>query len=259
MTLKDAAKFAGLTSTTISRIEGGKQTILTRNVRLLCQCYDIGEPMLDTLIRLAEQSNERGWWTGFSVSLPDWFESFVGLESDAAEVWRYSPNFIDGLLQTPEYAAAFLELGEKVTEQSVKQQAEFRRARQDRVNREDDPAKLRVVLDEAALRRKVGGTDVLRDQIRHLVELAERPNITIQVVPFDAGAYVGMQSPFHLLRFAGGFDDLDAVYLENQRGAVWMERPTDITYYIRLFERMTDIALAADETADFMDHLASSL
>ncbi|WP_371812876.1 DUF5753 domain-containing protein [Saccharopolyspora sp. ASAGF58] len=116
--------------------------------------------------------------------------------SSSEEVWRYSQNFIDGLLQTPEYAAAFLELGPKATEQSVKQQVEFRRARQDRVNREDSPTKLRVVLDEAALRRKVGGTDATRDQIRHLVELAERPSITIQVVPFDAGAYPGMQSPF---------------------------------------------------------------
>ncbi|MEV0700779.1 helix-turn-helix transcriptional regulator [Saccharopolyspora sp. NPDC050389] len=259
MTLKEAAKFAGLTSTTISRIEGGKQTILTRNVRLLCQCYEVGASMLDTLIRLAEESNERGWWTDFSDSLPDWFESFVGLESDAEEVWRYSPNFIDGLLQTPEYAAAFLELVPKATEKIIKQQVDFRRARQDRVNREDSPTKLRVVLDEAALRRTVGGVDAMRDQIGHLVELAERPNITIQVVPFDAGAYLGMQSPFHLLRFAEGFDDMDAVYLENQRGAIWMERPTDIKYYIRLFERMTEVALAPDETADFMDSLASSL
>ncbi len=99
----------------------------------------------------------------------------------------------------------------------------------------------------------------MRDQIRHLVALAERPNITIQVVPFDAGAYPGMPSPYHLLRLAEGFDDMDAVYLENQRGAVWMERPADIKYYIRLFERMIDVALAPDETAHFMDSLASSL
>ncbi|MGW3468908.1 DUF5753 domain-containing protein [Saccharopolyspora sp. NPDC000995] len=213
MTLKDAAKFAGLTSTRISRIGRGKQTILSRNVRLLRQCYNIGAPLVDTLIRLP---------------------------------------------LTPEYAAASLELVPKVTEQSINQQVEFRRPGQDRVKWGRRPDELRVALDEAALRRKGGGTDAMLDQIRHLLEPAERTNITNQVVAFDVGAYLGMHSPFHLLRFAGGFDDMDAVYLENQRGAVWMEHPTDINYYIQLFERMTDVALASDETADSMDNLASS-
>jgi transcriptional regulator with XRE-family HTH domain len=259
MTLKDAAKFAGLTSTTISRIEGGKQTILTRNVRLLCQCYEVGAPMLDTLVRLAEESNERGWWADFSDSLPDWFESFVGLESDADELWNYSPTFIDGLLQVPGYTDAFLALRPDGGRQGVDRLAELRQARQEHVNRQAKPIKLRSVLDEAALRRNVGGTDVMRDQLKYLIEVAQQPNITIQVVPFEAGAYPGMQSPFYMLRFAEGFEDMDAVYLENQRGAIWMERPADIRHYTQVFRQMTKAALTPKKTLEFLDSLASSL
>lgn len=259
MTLKDAAKFAGLTSTTISRIEGGKQTILTRNVRLLCQCYEVGAPMLDTLVRLAEESNERGWWADFSDSLPDWFESFVGLESDADELWNYSPTFIDGLLQVPGYTDAFLALRPDGGRQGVDRLAELRQARQEHVNRQAKPIKLRSVLDEAALRRNVGGTDVMRDQLKYLIEVAQQPNITIQVVPFEAGAYPGMQSPFYMLRFAEGFEDMDAVYLENQRGAIWMERPADIRHYTQVFRQMTKAALTPKKTLEFLDNLASSL
>ncbi|MGW1676951.1 helix-turn-helix domain-containing protein [Saccharopolyspora sp. NPDC002376] len=258
MALKDAARFAGLTSTTISRIEGGKQTILARNVRLLCQCYDVGAPMLDTLLRLAAESNERGWWTDFSDSLPDWFESFVGLESDADELWNYSPTFIDGLLQIPEYTDAFLALrtGGK---QDAGLLRGLRQARQEHVFRKSKPIKLRIVLDEAALRRKVGGVEVMRDQVKYLADVGTRSNITIQVLPFEVGAYPGMQSPFYMLRFAADLEGMDAVYLENQRGAVWMERPADIKHYAQVFEQMTKASLSPKKTLEFLDSLATSL
>lgn len=259
MTVAQVAKFAGLTEVTVRRIETGKQTILPRNVRVLCQAYEVEAPLVDHLMRQAEESNERGWWAMYSETMPDWFEKFVGLESDADELWNYSTTFVDGLLQTPSYAEAFFELQPNGAGQGVQRQVELRRARQERVNRAHHPTKLHVVLDEAALHREVGGVDVMRDQLRSLVTAAGRPNITIQVMPYSAGAYLGAQTPFSMLRFPEGYDDMDAVYLENQRGAVWMERPTDIKHYTQVFEQMRDKALSPAETAEFVDNLASSL
>ncbi len=259
LTLNETARSTGLTSTTISRIEGGKQTILSRNVRLLCQCYEVGAPMVDTLVRLAEESNERGWWAAFSDSLPDWFESFVGLESDAAELWNYYPTLIDGLLQTPEYAMAVIEAGHPApTESDTRRAVELRQARQARLDR-DNPMRLHVLLDEAALHRRVGGTAVMRDQLVRLGKAAQQDNITLQVIPFAAGAHPAAKGPFSILRFPEGYDDMDAVYTENECGALWLERPGDLKHYTAAFKAMRDHALSPEESRDLVDNLASSL
>ncbi|MBA8827217.1 transcriptional regulator with XRE-family HTH domain [Saccharopolyspora lacisalsi] len=256
----DAAKYAGLTVTTINRLESGKQVILPRNVRLLCQFYGVEAPYSDTLVRQAEESNERGWWAMYSDNMPDWFEKFVGLESDAEELWNYSPLIIDGLLQTSEYAQALFEAGTDSSQECALARAvELRRARQEGVNRDKHPTKLHVVLDEAALHRVVGGEEVLRDQLHHLSEVSIKPNMAIQVMPFSAGAHLGLQTPFSMLRFPEGYDDMDAVYIENQRGAVWLERPTDIERYTRVFTEMQAAALSADDSRKLVDSLASSL
>ncbi|MBQ0926273.1 helix-turn-helix transcriptional regulator [Saccharopolyspora endophytica] len=256
----DTSKYAGLTVTTINRIEGGKQVILPRNVRLLCQFYGVEAPLSDNLVRQAEESNERGWWAMYSDTMPEWFEKFVGLESDADELWNYSPIVVDGLLQTPEYAQAMFGVrASAVDEQTLQRSIGLRKARQDRVNCEKNPTRLHVVLDEAALRRAVGGEEVLRNQLRYLVTMAAKPNMTIQVMPFAAGAHLGLQTPFSMLRFPEGFDDMDAVYVENLRGGVWLERPNDIKHYTEVFEQMRAEALTPAESVEFMDSLASSL
>lgn len=255
----DTSKYAGLTVTTINRIEGGKQVILPRNVRLLCQFYGVEAPLSDNLVRQAEESNERGWWAMYSDTMPEWFEKFVGLESDADELWNYSATEVDGLLQTPEYAEAFLGLLPDREPAETKRAVDLRQARQERVNCAKSPTRLHVVHDEAAMRRMVGGAAVMRGQLRYLVEAAQRPNVTVQIVPFSVGAYPGGGSAFSMLRFPEGFDDMDAVYVENQRGAVWLERPTDIEHYVKVFSRLRDVALGPEKSVEFMDSLASSL
>lgn len=255
-TLKEVAKWTNLLESTISKIEKGRHTTMPRNIRLLCQAYDVGSPQSDHLVKLAEQSNERGWWDFYSDELPDWFEQFVGLESDAEELWYYSPLVVDGLLQTPAYAAAFFEIepGTSQPERAI----ELRRARQDRVNRDAHPTQLHVVLDEAAVRRMVGGVDVMREQLRYLVEAADKPNITIQVMPFSAGAHLGLQSPFRMLRFPEGFD-MDAVFVENLQGAIWQERPGDLERYTKTFQHLRERALSPVETTKMLDSLAADL
>lgn len=255
----DTAKYAGLTITTVNRIEGGKQVILPRNVRLLCQYYEVEAPQSDMLVRQAEESNERGWWAMYSENMPNWFEKFVGLESDAEELWNYSPLIIDGLLQTPEYAQALFEVSADSEDGSLQRAVELRQARQQRVHRATNPVRIRTILDEASLRRVVGGSTVLKEQLRHLAKVSEQSNIQVQVVPFAAGAHPSLQTPFSMLRFPEGFDDMDAVYIENHRGAVWLERPGDIQRYRQVFETLRSVALTTEESREMMDNLASSL
>ncbi|RKT82701.1 Helix-turn-helix domain-containing protein [Saccharopolyspora antimicrobica] len=257
--LKEAATWSGLREGTISKMENGKQAIMPRNVRLLCQYYDVGSPRADLLVRLADEANQRGWWDFYSDTMPEWFEQFVGLESDATELWNYNPSVVDGLLQTSDYAEALIEASlPQSTDADLRRSVELRAARQSRLNRDSHPTHLHVVLDEAVLHRVVGSTNVMRDQLEHLTEAASRPNITIQIMPFRAGAHPAMKGPFSLLRFPETLD-MDAVYLENERGAIWLERPADITHYTTVFKAMRQQALSPEETLDQVVNLAKSL
>ncbi|PKW15901.1 Scr1 family TA system antitoxin-like transcriptional regulator [Saccharopolyspora spinosa] len=257
--LKEAATWSGLREGTISKMENGKQAIMPRNVRLLCQFYDVGSPRSDLLVRLADEANQRGWWDFYSDTMPDWFEQFVGLESDATELWNYNPSVVDGLLQTPDYAEALIEASlPQSTDADLRRSVELRTARQSRLNRDTHPTQLHVVLDEAVLHRVIGSADAMRDQLERLAEMGSRPNITIQLMPFMAGAHPAMKGPFSLLRFPETLD-MDAVYLENERGAIWLERPADVEHYTTVFRAMRKQALSPEETRDRVVNLAKSL
>lgn len=256
----EAAKYAGLRDATVSRIENGRHAIRPGNVRLLCQFYGVGAPTVDTLLRQAEESNDRGWWTAFSDTLEDWFETYVDLESDVRELLTYSPTLVDGLLQTPDYALAVMQGGwPEVTKAELHRSVELRQARQERLHRQDSTKQLHVVFDEAVVRRVVGGPETMRGQLESLIESAAKPNITIQVIPFSAGAHAGMKGAFSVLRFPEGFEDMNSVYLENRRGAVWQERPNDVDHYSGVFMRASEQALSAGETVELMASLVKHL
>ncbi|MDA3647226.1 helix-turn-helix domain-containing protein [Saccharopolyspora indica] len=256
----EAAKYAGLRDATVSRIENGRHAIRPGNVRLLCQFYGVGAPTVDTLVRQAEESNDRGWWTAFSDTLEDWFETYVDLESDARELLTYSPTLVDGLLQTPEYALAVMQGGwPKTTKSELRRSVELRQARQERLHQRGSTKQLHVVFDEAVVRRLVGGPGVMRDQLKALIEAAEKPNITIQVIPFSAGAHAGMKGAFSILHFPEGYEDMNSVYLENQRGSVWQERPNDLDDYSNVFRMASEQALSPEESAKLMTSLVKHL
>lgn len=252
---KDVTKEARLQPGTISKIENGRQAILPRNVKLILQACGVGAPTMDTLIRLAEESDDVGWWIAFSDTIPDWFATYVDLESDADQIWTYTSELIDGLLQTPEYAEAVARAAfPNITDEELRRSVELRTARQAQLDR-DNPAELHVVLSEAVLKWPVGGEDTMHNQLRHLAEMARRPKIHIQVLPFSVGAHPGMKCPFTLLRFPEGFDDMDCVYLENENGELWQERPSDIARYTEVFNRLRSIALSPEATVSLVDSL----
>lgn len=246
---ESAAKYAGLKGASISRIENGKQAILPRTVRLLCQCYDVGAPTMDMLIRQAEESNDRAWYAMYSDTVPHWVESFLGLESESSEVWSYESECVPGLLQTPEYVQAVAGAAQlDATDAEIHRSVELRLARQRRLV-SDRPPRLHSVLNEAVLMRPVGGRRAMAGQLRHLLDMSEQDNITVQVLAFGTGEHVAMTGAFTMLRFPDELE-MNAVFLEHDHGATSAERPIDLDRYGRMFERLVSRALSPDQTRD---------
>lgn len=246
-TVSECAKRARLQPGTLSKIENERQAILARTAQGILQACGVGAPLLDTLMRIADESETAGWWLAYSDSVPDWFSDYVQLESDAEEIRTYSSELVDGLLQTPAYAEAVMRASSPdFDEEQLARSVRLREARQAQLDRET-PARLRIVLNEAVIRRTVGDGNVMREQMRHLLAMSRRSNIDLRVLPFSSGAHAGMKGPFTLLGFAGDFADMDCVYLESETGALWQERPGDIDRYSDVFDRVAGTAALSPE------------
>ncbi len=186
----------------MSRIEAGRVGFRRRDVADLLTMYGVtDESARDVVLRLAEQANEPGWWHRNNDTIPDWFSTFVGLEQAATIIRCYEAQYVPGLLQTEAYAAAVIDLGQAVRADEVTQRVELRMQRQQLLNM-PQPPDFWAVIDEAVLRRNLGGRQVMRDQLDHILEAGKRPNITVQVVPFDRSDAAAVGGPFTLLRFA---------------------------------------------------------
>ncbi|TDP97628.1 helix-turn-helix domain-containing protein [Labedaea rhizosphaerae] len=259
--LSELARNTGLGTSALSKIFNGRTAILARNVRLICQACGVGAPTMDTLIRLAEESDDRGWWVAYSDTVPDWFATYVDLESDATVINAYSAELVDGLLQIPEYAEAVMRAGvSPVNDESLRRAVELRRARQAILDRAKPP-QLNLVLNEAAVIRPTGGRAVQARQLEHLVLMAQRPNIRLQILPFAVGEHPGMKGPFTLLRFPDDYRmstaSMDCVYLENANGEMWQERLSDIERYVTTFDRLQALSLSPENTVEAISKLAS--
>lgn len=257
---QEAANWAEVSTSTLSKIERGNQAIKPGHVRLLTQLYGVGAPEADTLVRLAREANQRGWWAAYGDTVPDWVRTYLDLEQDASELWAYESGLMLGLFQTPAYAEAITTATwpDKDPAELARRVA-FRTARQQRLFGEGAPS-LRVVLDEAVLRRLVGGPAVMREQLEHLTEVARLPHVSVLVQPFSAGAHPSIGSAFTLLRFADADTaGMNCVYLENDQGALYLERPGDVDRYTVMFEQLTRSALSAAESLELVATLAAEL
>jgi transcriptional regulator with XRE-family HTH domain len=248
-TMEDAARYIDLQRPTISRIENGRHAILPRNVKQLCQLYEVGAPAVDMLVRQAVESNERGWWPAFSDTMPDWFETFVAFEADAKEIWAYESEHVPGLLQIPAHVRALRSAEGSANDDDLAKSVEFRLARQSRLSTK--PPRLRAVLNEAVVRRQVGSADDMAAQLQHLTDLGRESWAEIQVLPFSVGPHPGMRGSFSMLTLPGQHDP-NFVYQEFVNGAVYLERPTDLAEYAGRFEQMTRMALSPGETQDYL-------
>ncbi|HWC79946.1 MAG TPA: helix-turn-helix transcriptional regulator [Pseudonocardiaceae bacterium] len=250
----EAGHYLGVKQPTISRIERGRFAILPRNVRLYGQLCGVGAPAIDTLVRQAEEANDRGWWMAYSDTMPDWFETYVGFEADARKIWKYESEQVPGLLQTPEHVMALRRAHGHTSDDDLAKSVEFRLARQSRLAMK--PPLLRVVLNEAVVRRRVGSAGDMAAQLRHLARIGREKWATIQVLPFDVGPHPATSGPFSLLTLPEESDP-NFVYLEHLDGALYLERPDDLGRYAEAFERLTDMALSPEVSREFLATLAA--
>jgi transcriptional regulator with XRE-family HTH domain len=250
---KEAADWAGVSTSTLSKIERGGQAVKIGHVRLLAQLYGVDAPEADTLIRLAREASQRGWWAAYGDTVPDWVRTYLDLEQDASELWAYESGLVFGVFQTPAYAEAITAATQPDADaDELARLVAFRTTRQQRLFGDRAPS-LRVILDEAVLRRPVGGPAVMREQLEHLSEVAKLPHVSVAVQPFSAGAHPSIGLAFTLLRFADADTaGMNCVYLENAQGALYQERPGDVERYTAIFEQLSESALPADESLELV-------
>ncbi|WP_230203099.1 helix-turn-helix domain-containing protein [Parafrankia discariae] len=244
----------------ISRIELGRSPTTARDVADLLELYQVTDSdTVTALTALARQSNERGWWQSYGDLLPGWFDGYIGLETEASAITTYETQLVPGLLQTPGYAAAVLAAGvPRRSESDIARQVELRTQRQRLLTRDRPPA-VWAILDEAVLRRPVGGVEVLHAQLLHLLDQAQMPALTLQVLPFDAGAHPALGTGFSVLRFDAGAGDEDVVYIEALDSAIYVERAADVRRYIARLDHIRAIALPPQQSLEMIKKVADDI
>lgn len=240
----------------VSKIEKGTQGLTVRNIKAYARVTGLSKAKTEELLLLAANDDTYyDWLVEFSEDIPDWFALYPELEQDATQIRMYSSELVPGLAQTSEYAEAIVKAGyPDISDEELQRLVELRETRQLLVDRQDPP-NLHYVLNEAVVRRQVGGAALMTPQIRHLVDLSERDHVTIQILPFSAGAHPGMKTGYTLLRFPEGFDDMDCVYLENNNGSVWQEVHDHVAEYSATFERQRAIALSPADSRAWLTSL----
>ncbi|MFB4313783.1 Scr1 family TA system antitoxin-like transcriptional regulator [Actinomadura sp. 21ATH] len=252
VTRQDAGYAIRASESKISRLELGRVGFKERDVADLLTLYGVGAgSSRETLLRWARESNVPGWWHRHGDVLPHWFQTYLGLEEAASLIRTYEIQFVPGIVQTPEYARAVFRLGHpEAPDAEIERRVELRMRRQRRLW---GPRALRLwtVIDEAALRRPLGGVEVMREQLEYLLALSQLPNVTIQVMPFRFGAHAAEGGAFSILRFPDpGVPDV--AYLENLVGAVYLEKIDDLDRHLRVMERLSLTSESPDRSRDLL-------
>lgn len=232
---------------TLHRIETAKAKPQLRTLNALLDAYGVTGNRRADLITLQKEAKQRGWLHGFEADLPSPYSAYIGLEAEARQAINYESLFIPGLLQTEDYARAVVRgVRPTATDDEVETRITARMQRQALLE-SDTPLRLWAILDQAALSRTVGNDAVMRDQLVHLSRQAQRPHITVQVIPFSAGAHPGMPGSFIVLKFDA--DSPDAIHIDSMAGGLFLEKETDIQQYNHICEHLRAIALSPTDTA----------
>ena len=225
--------------------------------------YGVDGDPAEAVIAVARQAKQRGWWQRYSDVLPDWFSTYVGMESEASAIRTYECQMVPGLLQTEQYArAAFAGAPVPMRDDEVEGQVSLRLERQ-AILTADDPPHLRVVIDEGAVRRLVGGPAVMRQQIDRLIEESHRSNIQILMLPYAAG--VGFDGSFVILDFPplpAPYPDAAEdrmVYVDTLTGALYLERPGEVSMYAAAYEQLQALSLGPKQTRDTLSKIVADL
>ena len=255
LTSGEAARLVGWHQSKVSRIETGASGVKPADVRLLLDVYAVADAQLRELLMVLAGSDESGgrhhWWHAYRGVLPPTYRDFISLESQASAMSTLETSVVPGLLQTPEYARAVTRAAVGgLDDERLDALVEVRLARQD-VLRSDPPLSLSAVLDEAVLHREVGGPDVMARQLRRLLDTAHLPQVRLQVLPFAAGAHVGVTGPFVIFSFSST-SDLDVVVLDHLTSSLYLERKEDLRAYREAFKDLQFHALSPEDSLDYI-------
>jgi transcriptional regulator with XRE-family HTH domain len=221
----------------ISRMEHGRVGFKERDVADLLTLYGVTDTEeRAALLNLAREANTPGWWHAYSDILTSWLAPYVGLEAAASVIRTYQVQFVPGLLQAEGYARALIRQGSAASEEEIARRGELRASRQEILRRPDAP-QLWAVVDEGALRRPVGSREIVREQLQYLIEVTDHPAVTLQIMPFAAGAHSAMGGPFTILRFAEP-DLADVVYIEQLTSALYLDKPVEVDSYLEVMEQL---------------------
>jgi transcriptional regulator with XRE-family HTH domain len=260
---KQVAKALRCTVTKVSYFENAQRPVVPRDLdEVLLPLYGVPEARWPEYLEAAHRAREKGWWEDYDdVVLPEWFSRFVGLEQGASELCVYEPQHVPGLLQTPEYVENIVRSSAlaDMPDDAVARRVGLRIRRQGVLTRPVAPLSLSVVLDEAVLRRVVGGPATMAAQVTHLVEASRRPNVVLQVLPFDRGAHAGMAGGFSIMSFPWA-TDAGLGFLESAWSVgVYFEQPHEIEMQRRAFRKLRDLALPPEDSRRVMERVAADL
>src|ERR1700691_5485931 len=248
ITAQEAAREIRGSESKISRIELGRNAVREVDIADLLSLYGITDQAeREQLLSLASQANQPGWWHRYQDVLRSWFQAYIGLEESAESIRSYDMQFVPGLLQTEEYAAAFMALGDFPMEETERL-VYLRKERQRRFS--SGGLRLTAIIDEVALYRPLGSPQIMRAQLEHIAELCDQPGFALQVVPDSAGAYAAPGS-FSILRFA--VPDLpDVVYIEQLTSAMYLDKPVDVEWYAAAMDKLRAISAPPEETTQII-------
>lgn len=256
MTAEEVADRLLVSQSKISRLENGRRSISQRDVRDLCGVYDVEDHrIVESLMQMAKESRQQGWWHAFG-DIP--YSVYIGLETDAASLRVYEPQVVPGLLQTQAYAEAVCEgASPEASHTDIEKRVQVRMRRQERINDLRHPLRLWAVLDEAALRRAVGGPQTMVEQLERLNEISQLPHVTVQVMPFSMGAHPGVNGQYAILEFPDASDS-SVVYLEGVTSDLYLEKAHDVQSYSVMYEHLRAEALNPDQTREFIENVAKA-
>lgn len=257
-TAEQVAADLGWSRTKVGRLEDAPRKPIVREVERLLDAYGIGEPRRGEVLELVQQARQRGWWDTYRTQISRDYDAYIGLEAEAKVLRTFEVVNIPGLLQTPGYARALVAARRPGMDPAdLEARVRVRTMRQEQLLAGPSPVRLWAIMSEGALRRMVGGEAVMRDQLEHLLKMSQLPNVTVQVLPYSAGA-APAQGPFVILDFVERTDP-EVVYIETPVGAIWVEDAEQVAGFLADHVRLMDASLPQDRTRALVARLAGEL
>jgi transcriptional regulator with XRE-family HTH domain len=258
LNVKAAAEALEWSETKIWRIETGQTSLRSHDVETMCRIYGAGNDLASALMALAKETKAKGWWHSYGDVIPAWLDVYISLEEAATALSIYQSDLVPGLLQTEDYARILIRTDHpELTDDEIERRVQLRIERQALLTRVTDPPGVGVVLNESVVRRPIGGEKVMADQLAHLLEASELPNVAIRLVPFARGMHHGVSSgPFLMLEFpingTGMPNEPTTVYVEGLAGALYLDKPHEVERYEQAFNHIQRASLSEAATKKFI-------